>query len=265
MKRIKFIDDNLVGQDGLSRYIDPKSLWNREISDYDICIYTDQKCFNDVDSFKQNYAWIIEPPIINGENYQRIIQHSSKFNKVFSYMSYLGEQISNYVYIPHGGTWLRDSELRIYDKTKLCSSIFSHKTWNTYHRMRHNIYNNLKHTNTVDFFGSGSDNPIEFKITALKDYMFSIVIENSIEDCYFTEKLLDCFLTGTIPIYCGHKNISKFFDTNGILFFNEEADLPSILETLTESLYASMKDSINTNFHLAHKYIHPEKLINEYV
>ena len=180
-------------------------------------------------------------------------------------MSYLGEQISNCVYIPHGGTWLRDSELHIYDKTKLCSSIFSHKTWNNYHRMRHNIYNNLKRTSVIDFFGSGSDNPIEFKITALQDYMFSVVIENSIEDCYFTEKLLDCFLTGTVPIYCGHKNVSKFFDTDGILFFDGENDLSSVLQTLTESLYTSMADSVNRNFYLAHKYIHPENLINEYV
>jgi hypothetical protein len=265
MKNIKFVDNNLVGQNGLSRYIDPKSLWNREILNYNICIYTDQKCFENIDSSKDNYAWIIEPPIINGENYEQIIQHSSKFNKVFSYMNYLKDKIPNWIYIPHGGTWLRDSELHIYDKTKLCSFVFSNKTWNRYHRMRHNIYNNLKHTNTLDFFGSGSDNPIEFKITALKDYMFSVVIENSIEDCYFTEKLLDCFLTGTIPIYCGHKNVSKFFDTDGILFFDGENDLSSVLQILTESLYSSMEDSVNRNFYLAHKYIHPENLINEYV
>ena len=49
--------------------------------------------------------------------------------------------------------------------------------------------------------------------------MFSIVIENSIESDYFTEKLLDCFLTGTIPIYVGTKTTSEYFDTDGIIYF----------------------------------------------
>ena len=40
---IKFIDNNLIDQKGLSKYIDPKSGWQRDIENYDIAIYTDQK------------------------------------------------------------------------------------------------------------------------------------------------------------------------------------------------------------------------------
>ena len=36
--------------------------------------------------------------------------------------------------------------------------------------------------------------------------MFSVCIENDVYDTYFTEKILDCFATGTIPIYKGTKN-----------------------------------------------------------
>ena len=36
---------------------------------------------------------------------------------------------------------------------------------------------------------------------------------------YFNEKIIDCFFSGTIPIYWGTKNISKYFDENGIIFF----------------------------------------------
>ena len=41
------------------------------------------------------------------------------------------------------------------------------------------------------------------KLAGLKDYMFTIVIENVVDDCWFTEKLMDSLLTGTIPIYWG--------------------------------------------------------------
>ena len=51
--------------------------------------------------------------------------------------------------------------------------------------------------------------------------MFSVCIENTTHDTYFTEKILDCFATGTLPIYKGTKNITKYFDGNGILFLDE--------------------------------------------
>ena len=44
-KNIKLIDENLVGQKGLSRYSDPKINWRRDIDEYDIAIYTDRMCF----------------------------------------------------------------------------------------------------------------------------------------------------------------------------------------------------------------------------
>ena len=50
------------------------------------------------------------------------------------------------------------------------------------------------------WFGRGrGDMELKEKEDGLCDYMFSVAIENSNQ--YFSEKLLDCFLTGTIPIY----------------------------------------------------------------
>ena len=34
---------------------------------------------------------------------------------------------------------------------------------------------------------------------------------------YFSEKLLDCFLAGTIPIYFGHCDLSKHFNMDGVI------------------------------------------------
>ena len=153
----------------------------------------------------------------------------------------------------------------IHEKSKSISTIFSWKTWNHGHRLRHSIYNMFKDSGKINFYGSGCDKPIDLKVDGLKDYRFSVVIENSIESDYFTEKLLDCFLTGTIPIYWGTKNIENYFDTNGVIFINDENELSTIIDTLDVELYNSKINSIQSNFESAKKYIYPEKIIETYL
>ena len=265
-KKIKFIDENLLGQKGLSRYADPKINWERECEDNDITIYTDKLCFSQpIDNSKINCAWIIEPPVINGENYINIVRNKNNFKYIFSYIRNLENQIDNFVFVPHGGTWLKDDEFSVYEKSKIVSCIFSWKNWNPYHNMRFRVFDRFKDTQLVDFYGSGCGKDLEFKIDGLKDYMFSIVIENSIESDYFTEKLLDCFLSGTIPIYVGTKNTENYFDTNGIIYFNGDEDLPEIINKLSKEFYLSKLDSVKKNFELAKSYIHPEKLIEKFL
>lgn len=265
-KTIKFIDENLVGQKGLSRYAVPNINWQKDIEEYDIAIYTDRLCFNQpINPNKINCAWIIEPPIINGENYINIVKNKDNFKYIFSYIKNVGNQVDNFVFIPHGGTWVKDEDIMIHDKSKVVSCIFSWKDWNPYHKMRHRVYGRFKDTNQVDFYGTGCNKELEYKIDAIKDYMFSIVIENSIESDYFTEKLLDCFLTGTIPIYVGTKTTSEYFDTDGIIYFEGDENLPEIISKLNREFYQSKMEAIQKNFELAKKYIHPEKSIEEFL
>ena len=42
---------------------------------------------------------------------------------------------------------------------------------------------------------------------------------------YFTEKLLDCFATGTIPVYLGAPDIGKVFNIDGIITLSDEFDI----------------------------------------
>ena len=124
-KKIKLIDENLIGQKGLSRYSDPHINWGRETEDYDIGIYTDRMCFTQsINPDKINCAWIIEPPIINGENYVNIVKNKDKFKYIFSYIKNVGNQVDNFVFVPHGGTWVKDDDIIIHEKTKTVSCIF---------------------------------------------------------------------------------------------------------------------------------------------
>ena len=84
--------------------------------------------------------------------------------------------------------------------------------------------------------------------------MFSIVIENCKEDYYFTEKLIDCFLTGTVPIYYGCPSIAKFFNEKGILSFSNPKECFDIITTLTKEKYDEMLPFIKENFEKAQGY-----------
>ena len=70
---------------------------------------------------------------------------------------------------------------------------------------------------TFDGFNKGGANKIDkllpntTKWDGLEHYKYSIAIENSCKDNYFSEKFSDCILSWTIPIYYGCSNIDKYF------------------------------------------------------
>ncbi len=100
-----------------------------------------------------------------------------------------------------------------------------------------------------------NDNPwIHDSKDALFESMFSVIIENSSESSYFTEKIIDAFQTYTIPIYWGCPNISDFFDSKGILFINSVAELEQLLLELTAEDYYSRYWSIAENYVRSCKY-----------
>ena len=68
---------------------------------------------------------------------------------------------------------------------------------------------------------------------------------------WFTEKLVDCFRTKTIPIYKGCPNIKDFYNEKGIIFFNSMEELSSILNDVNQngdSIYDSMKKELDDNY-----------------
>jgi hypothetical protein len=94
--------------------------------------------------------------------------------------------------------------------------------------------------------------PIKFPL--FKDSMFHVSIENTREKNYFTEKIIDCFMTKTIPIYWGCPNITDIFDKNGILVFNDLSELDYILKNLTKEDYLKKMESVEKNYIISKKY-----------
>ncbi|MFV0444345.1 MAG: hypothetical protein ACK5Q5_12315, partial [Planctomycetaceae bacterium] len=76
---------------------------------------------------------------------------------------------------------------------------------------------------------------------ALAPFRFSIAMENASSNLYFTEKLVDCLLLETIPIYYGCPAIDSLFDPRGMLIFRNLTELEAHCNALSPELYNSMR------------------------
>lgn len=232
--------------------------WDRSFHNEMPVVYTDMM-LNHVNSLKENsYAWLIEPKAIAPFNYDLITKINNKFNKVFTHEKSLLDLGENYEFVPFGCCWIKIEDHKIYNKNRLISIIASNKKQTEGHKLRHNIINEFK--SQIDVYGRGWNN-LDYKLDGLKDYCFSIVIENCKRDFWFTEKLIDAIVCGTIPIYWGCPSIGEFFDTRGFILFNSLTELYEIINSLTEDKYYSMLPYIKYNFDKAKEFLIPDDWI----
>lgn len=141
-------------------------------------------------------------------------------------------------------------------KTKFMSMIVSDKTGTPLQRARLKLAKILAEgfPGLVDLYGRGH-NQIDDKAVALDDYMFSIAIENSSLPNYLTEKLTDCFVTDTVPLYHGCTNYDQFYGSRGIIPIDPmdtESTIASIIK-LAQEHRAVYDLSLPSILHYKHK------------
>lgn len=98
------------------------------------------------------------------------------------------------------------------EKQRQASLICSSKVLTEGHRARVKLVEKLreKFEGRIDFYGYGS-RPVIDKWDAIAPYRYHIVIENTRAPHYWTEKLADAYLGGSLPVYCGCPNIGDYF------------------------------------------------------
>lgn len=185
-------------------------------------------------------GWMMQQLIDDVKN--KLAAYMDCYEYIFTWSEELCELHDRIKWIPGSGSWIREPQ--IYPKNKLVSIISSNNSFLPGHQDRLHMVEQLKEY--APLFGRGF-NEVEFKEEALADYMFSVAIENM--DNWFTEKLLDCFLCGTVPIFYGTPNIGKWFNTDGIITLDDGFDI----EELTEDMYHERKEAIEDNFNRALK------------
>ncbi|MFC1701312.1 glycosyltransferase family 10 domain-containing protein [Pseudomonadota bacterium] len=140
-------------------------------------------------------------------------------------------------------------ELDIPKKTGTISWVSSQKTFLPGHIDRMDFHDQLSADAKfdIDFFGRGI-NEIKDKYQALAPYKYSIAIENSRSEHYWTEKIADCFLSYTIPIYYGCTNLSSYFPEKSFVQIdinNYQESSQVIAKILEEDIWEDRLDALN--------------------
>ena len=141
---------------------------------------------------------------------------------------------SNFVYKTTGG-------IDNLNKIRLVSFIgnIQHSSSLEGYSIRREVASFLLQNTIGDCYGRGIKEILE-KYEGLGEYCFSVAMENLRENYYFTEKLIDCFLTETIPIYWGCPKIGEIFDVRGMFTFEDLDELKLILSGLSFKKYEEM-------------------------
>ena len=228
---------------------------NKPVSD--TCFLTDM-CLQDIhkaSGVKRKVAWLLEPNAIHPHMYEWIQTNNKLFDYVLTFDEDLISKGQNYLYYPHGRCWINNYE--DLKKENKVSIIASSKNFTEGHQLRHKVIDKFKN---IEVFGYGY-NPVENKEDSLSKYMYSVTIENCRQPGYWTEKIVDCFATKTIPIFWGDDAVSDFFDPEGIIYFNSQEELGEILEDLKvngDAIFESKKAAVEKNFKLVETYRIPE-------
>jgi hypothetical protein len=207
---------------------------------------------------RKKFGWVMESKGIRPqvamwlkENYKQVMP---QFQAIFTGDQELLDLDSRFKFVFPNSVlpWVPESKYDIYPKTKLCSMIASQKQMCPGHLYRWHIAGQMIQSGRVDVMGGAHGTP-KFgidssvihpdKSAGLKDYMFSVVMENASYDHYFTEKLTDCFALGTVPIYWGPPSIGKYFNTDGIITLTDDFDV----STLNADMYYGMMPAIKDN------------------
>lgn len=223
-----------------------------------IIVYKDQYNIN-LDHYNHNdydlkIYWQIEGRGViekKSTNISFPITHKDQFDLILASDPEILNNCENAVLFPFGDCWIPLDEQKIYEKTKFLSIIASSKKYLPGHKLRHDVM--VSAGTKMDIYGRCC-NYVESKVDDLRDYKFNVCIENLQHTNWFTEKIIDCLRTGTVPIYWGCPNIGDYFNVKGFIIVNSLDDIINTINNLTEDDYTSRLEYIKENFDKASQY-----------
>lgn len=241
-------------------------------SDWDlrIDIETDKPCELYIDKFPNTpkkdirILWVVEPDGVSGIK-NAVIENHKEFDLILTHNEDILNNCSNSRLYPHGMTWILDFDLSK-EKEFVITSLIGGKKLSPNHLIRQQLpeIQNKITSVPVHLFNSLNNmyqgNGVE-RIMVDRSYknelfysQFHIAIENFSMKNYFSEKLIDCFQTNTIPIYLGCTNISDFFDTRGMIIVNDIDDVINKCNMITPTTYQEMLPFVTENYQRSIKY-----------
>ena len=196
------------------------------------------------------------------EPIDHIIKNHKAYDRIITSNEKVLNECSNARFMIYGTTWLNKSkhhsdsfgkytdDIGKIEKELSLSMVCGSLTGKPGYNLRQAIFQNQNMINVPKRFYSSTrfiipntpTLPNDDKIHLFKS-MYSIAIESTQEKNYISEKLIDCLITKTIPVYWGCSNASDFFDTS---YWLKVEDLVNF--NFTEEYYYNNIEKINKNF-----------------
>lgn len=260
-KQLNLIGGGFQHSPSTSGYESKYVKWAKNCHISPVTFYIDQSLMGSVCEYTKNYGWLVESKTIIPNVYEwaknNIEILKKKFIQVFTHDVELARQSDIFKLTQCSSkSFIQESDIKLYTKTKLVSLIASNKTLCAEHVIRQNVIKTYSSNPKVDHYGFGYK-PLQNKIDGLKDYYFSFAMENATYSNMYTEKITDCFSCGTIPIYYGIDNIGDFFNEDGIIKYDENFDI----NNLSAELYYSKIEAIKENMEISKNMLTAEDYI----
>ena len=251
MDSVMKIFSNFIPQNFYEKYIGE----DEELKDKPISIFNDYvPKLEELAVNPYNILVIIEPNELFGLH-DWAIQNADSFSCILTWSEKILSQCSNALMVPFGTTFLhtknRYRELAAMKKDFELSFICGNKNYTKGHRLRHTLFEKCNHVEVPLKKYYTTEEPKE---VCFRNSMFHLAVENTRHLNFFTEKIVDAFLTKTVPIYWGCPNIGDFFNEKGIIILESEEDFISLVNNLTEEDYYSRRDFIEENYNTALHY-----------
>jgi len=252
-----------------SKFFDPKTFEEKlpHLKHVDFSLFVDEVPQKQEDLSSINIMVLAEPNEYFGLH-DWTIHNKNLFQVILTWDDKILNTCDNSLFFPFGQTWFKpDQYEKEHDKKFELAHLSGILNKSHGHSMRHEILareNEFKiPTNFYKTIGDrhNEDDARIGKETVFGNSMFGVVIENFSHRGYFSEKILDCFLMKTIPIYWGCSNIHDYFFEPGFLKFENVDDLIYISNMLTPEFYESKKEAIEHNYKIALNYINYEQSI----
>ena len=147
--------------------------------------------------------------------------HINYLDRFFKYSIFLWTNLNNTYYTLYRNEIIKN----ISKKTKFCAALISNNIITDGFRIK--FINELSKYKKVDMAGKINNNiggAVANKIEFLKSYKFSIAMENTEGNGYISEKIVESFLAGTIPIYYGDYMIDEYINPKSFILIKGEKD-----------------------------------------
>lgn len=214
----------------------------------------------------------VEPPEVLDITEKIILNHNF-YDLILTWNEEVLNACHNAVFLPEGVcSWIdrKRPENPVYtecDTSKkefAVSFLTSSKGFCPGHQLRLEIYERIpSEVAGIRIHKHMSPPRIDDKREILEPFQFHIAPENSMHNNWFADKIVDCFVAKTIPLYWGCPNLEKYFNMDGVIRFNNYEELIARISELTPDTYQSKLKAVEENYKESLKYVHTWTRIEE--